>query len=466
MYGGLIGLIFLIARFASGKKRGRVSFREFRFFLPIIAYVAMSFAYTAHWTLGIAALCVLVVPWAFTRYVLLPLGLARVAWGVMWFSFMMWQKDRRGGQNFAAAYAYCRSRRANLPWLETQLRKTKRVGGGSIGAMALIAQLRGDDARARQLMKSVLTDLNERATPATVLRLASEWVAADAAERGDWSDVIHFTSGHSSRAGNFLRICARRFHTGAKPVHSFWLVTRWLIAPRRRHTRALLQRALAIKVPPRIADDAPTTSNSGRDALALHVEYMRDAAPRNVTPLARTWERALNDEDLRRRTLERAVRLDVDAAMHQQHFYDTVVLDLVAYVNDRGAKLRGELGELGRSVASRLREALLAELDDDRARLAARLADKRALASIDEWQEWLALQAKWERANELGIDTRRVAHSMLHAVVCKQGVWLFNERKEWALANAMFAWLLAEANAVNDAAEITLQTKNINASWS
>jgi hypothetical protein len=49
----------------------------------------------------------------------------------------------------------------------------------------------------------------------------------------------------------------------------------------------------------------------------------------------------------------------------------------------------------------------------------------------------------------------------VHPDLCKLAVWLWNLREEKALANAIFRWLLAEAETVGDARAVELETKNV-----
>ena len=60
-----------------------------------------------------------------------------------------------------------------------------------------------------------------------------------------------------------------------------------------------------------------------------------------------------------------------------------------------------------------------------------------------------------------GLEVRRVLWSRLHSDVCSYAVWLWNQRKERALANAIFRYLLREAEHLGDQDRIDLQKKNV-----
>lgn len=58
----------------------------------------------------------------------------------------------------------------------------------------------------------------------------------------------------------------------------------------------------------------------------------------------------------------------------------------------------------------------------------------------------------YERGFLGGPELGCLAFTKVHTDVCALAVWLFNDRKEKPIANAMFRFLLAEATAVGDAA--------------
>ena len=60
-----------------------------------------------------------------------------------------------------------------------------------------------------------------------------------------------------------------------------------------------------------------------------------------------------------------------------------------------------------------------------------------------------------------GLEARRLAYAACHHEVCELAVWLFNVREEKPVANAMFRWLLAEAEIVGDSASADVNRKNV-----
>ena len=83
------------------------------------------------------------------------------------------------------------------------------------------------------------------------------------------------------------------------------------------------------------------------------------------------------------------------------------------------------------------------------------------LAPIDELREWVALQELVERVARTGVDGRYVAYEAMQWVVCERAVRLWNSRGERRLANALFRWLLREAERVDDVRGIETQTANV-----
>jgi hypothetical protein len=121
-----------------------------------------------------------------------------------------------------------------------------------------------------------------------------------------------------------------------------------------------------------------------------------------------------------------------------------------------------DLGETINRANRLLRDELLAEIELVCDRLRRRVDERRDLPPADEWREWIALRAQYERAADLvGMELRRLAFTKVDSDVCHLAVWLFNVRRQKPIANAMFRWLLAEAEALGDERTAELQRKNV-----
>lgn len=446
----------------------------------------------------IATTSLVLFPWPIARAILIPLGQIRLTWALNRLSFWVWRGDVKGGAVVAASWAAIRQvdrGRALSPeqieWIERRLAASSsaevrwQLGGAGIVASGLLAEARGERARARQLLVSA-GELAEPTWPAQAIVVAWTWLCGEAIGRGAWREVecLARTAPLASRTSEFLGAVAARL-TGIAPLPGDTVLQwRWLLAPHRRATRPLLRRALAT---PAVARQPPPTeagSPEGDDsepgepelrapgqtlthALELHARALATTpaalSRRQVIALARAWDAALVDPSLGE-TLD--VRADALGA-HAQSAAELAALvrdDLLALIEDAGLEL-GPLGEhselLGRA-ARRLHGELLDGLEISIGALESRVDQTRELPALSEWQEFLAIREQYARAVSLGgLQLRRLAFSIVHGPLCSLAVWLWNERRERAIANAMFQWLLAEAVVVADSKAVELQEKNV-----
>ncbi|KIG13547.1 hypothetical protein DB30_07935 [Enhygromyxa salina] len=352
-----------------------------------------------------------------------------------------------------------------------------RLGGAGIVAAGLLAEARGDRNQARALLLSG-GELSEPTWPRHAISLAWGWLSAEAIDRGAWREVefLARTAPIESPMTKFLGAVAARL-TGIAPLpNDLQLRWRWFAAPRRFATHELLRRALAAPAAPRESQPrtrtpAPTLPE-GKPLLAamtLHAHTLgRDPAGLtrdDLGELARAWDRALADPDLERRLIERGTALGThESERHPDHLAEMVRDDLLGLVRAAGLEL-GQLGDdselLGRA-ARRLHGDLLDALEVATGALESRVQAKRELPPLDEWQSFLGLREQYAEAVALGgLPLRRLAFENLHAPACSLAVWLWNDRSERAIGNAIFNWLLAEAIVVDDAEAIRLQERNV-----
>ncbi|WP_437295515.1 hypothetical protein [Sorangium sp. So ce426] len=437
-------------------------------------------------------------PWLAARHVFIPLGLPRAAYGAARRSLFAWPADPRGGAALAAAWALCRARRpdpAAEAWIGDLLEGTgqrhgaKRGGdggaaaagteplrGAGVAAGAMLAAYRGDVEGARALFASVAS-LDERACPREARRVAAAWLAAEAAARGDWAEVIERAADGGDRATDLLGAAAARLLGGAAAPGAVELWLRWLAAPRRRATLPLVRRALAA------GDDAPRPEPEQPEpcaakvaegdlwsrAVLLHAALL--LRPRgqvsgdDLRRLGGAWDAALDDERAQAELRERAASLGASGAQAALGpLARAVEEDLAATLRAARVPL-AEWDDLGATIGRtrrRLRDELLSEVELACDALRRRVDERRELPALSEWCEWTALRAQYEAAAELvGAEFRRLAFPKLHADVCHAAVWLFNTRKERVIANAMFRWLLAEAEALGDSRLTALQRGNV-----
>jgi hypothetical protein len=188
--------------------------------------------------------------------------------------------------------------------------------------------------------------------------------------------------------------------------------------------------------------------------------------------VCRLWDAALNHPETHLQLAKRTFTLGLSGA-------DTTLQELRAQVVELiGARLResglpigqllgdGKPGEpatpIGAAAAHSVRTKLLEEIEQACDALHDRTVDKRALPLPDEWREWAAVRACYYRVCSLGgLAVRRLAWSPLHREACNWAVWLWNERKEKVLANAVFRFLLQEAEELQDESRLNLARKNV-----
>jgi hypothetical protein len=445
-----------------------------------IVYVLMCFGMMSEGAYilvpGLPVCAILFWPWSLTRRVLVPLGWARPAFRVTALSHIAWRRDTTGGAGVAAAWALLHHPSPNaelIEQFELRLRAKPAMRGGAVVAYGLLAAGRRDLDTARALLSSV-DGLHKSATPRIARKLAREWLMADAAERGDWRAVLALgrRAGPRTAISRLLTGVAARQLGEPYGVAPLRLVAWWLLSGRWPATWSLLQRGLHPAALAPAVDEAQMppldTSEPIRSALPLHAQFLRTAPgavrPAQLLALGQAWDAALSDglrERLRARSLSLAL-LPSEEPMAKLR--ETVIADLVTTVREAKLPLGkwADESELLGEVASRLREEILSAAEEMSRRLGQRVEAKRALPTIDEWREWLEVRRAYEQAVAVGgAGVRRLLFAQVHLDVSALAVWMFNKREEKPLANAMLAWLLAEAIAVDDADAIKLQTKNV-----
>lgn len=428
----------------------------------------------------LAVSLVLLMPWTTTRRVLVPLGLARPAYWLARLAGWTWKHDRGGGGLVAGAWALLHQRapsREVMDWLAQQRDRQPAFQASHALATGLMAAARGDLAGARALLESV-EEIGPRRTPRIAHALAREWLVADAAARGQWARVVSLarSARAATRTVRLLGKVGGRLdgnQAATSPAMSLWWS--WLVAPQRRHTLALVRRAARVPVAAAGPGAAPvhalTTSlqpDPHTDALATHVAVLcGQVGPSQAVALrylAHAWDRALTSPDTGRAILQRAAALGArNGARALVALTETVARDLadMARAYDLPIAAWSRDSHSLREAERLLREQLCAEIELAFDALRDRVAQNRGLSAMDEWREWLSLRALHRRAASLGgSDLRRLVFPHVHNVTCKMAVWLWNERREYFLANAMFHWLLQEAVAVGDAEAIELQRRN------
>jgi len=433
----------------------------------------------------------LALPWTTTRLVLIPFGLARTAYWLTRTAEVTFDGDLPGGAALAGAWALLRQREPDevtTGWLEDRLRPkaNQTLGGAGILATGLLLAARGDRDGARVIIRTVV-EIDARACPVAARRLAAAWLAADAASRGAWSEVAEIGVGTSSgRQAWLLSAVAQSLLSEPLAPGRLGLWVRWAIAPNRRATLSIVRRALDVldgayldveshEAAPAtaaiVADDAWSTALAHHAALLT--KPIASVEQGDLLTLGRAWDAILEDRAAERILVERALLIGADSSARTlARLREDVETDLTAVVlaRDVGLDARGDHGAADAPASSptidrvrrRVRDQLLAGVESASDALRRRIDDKREIPAVDEWREWTALRLAYEHGTRLaGQDFRRLAFYKIHPDATSLAVWLFNERHQRPLGNAIFKWLLGEATALDDARAIALQAKNV-----
>lgn len=266
-----------------------------------------------------------------------------------------------------------------------------RADAWSACARAIEAELQGDAARAELLATSF------DAPPRLVRRVAFEFLAVRAAERGDWDAVERYARLGRGRGVRLWRLLARaRRAPGVLPAR-LWLA--WLLAPERRRSLPYVRATLRPAAPHAVAV-APVAiiAGSGAAPWTAHLDLLRHASLGTaldgaaVVALLAQWNARLGPEAeavFRARAIELGV---TDGAEMWQRLRAGVVSELelllaAASVSATALDAHGTLGEiLGRRLRERLFVALQPFLQDE-----GREADELG-TPLEEWERWLQMR--------------------------------------------------------------------------
>ncbi|MFT3774098.1 MAG: hypothetical protein QM820_52705 [Minicystis sp.] len=276
--------------------------------------------------LPLVPIVLLTFPWPIAQLVLIPLGQARLAYWITYASDFFFHLDRRGGAAIAAAWALARQPKLDEPtadWLVARLAGEQPLRGAGVAATALLLSARGDQEGARALFATV-PEIDDCVCPPEAKRIASAWLASDAAERGEWQRVaeLGMTVWQGGRLGWLLAGIAQSLllEPSAPSKHGLWL--RWALAPHRDATRPLVERAVQAldgafidpeDEPPIAPAQPPEGADAIRTALSLHASVLarsHDAVrPEDVRAVGQAWDAALEDRATERLLYERALVL-------------------------------------------------------------------------------------------------------------------------------------------------------------
>jgi hypothetical protein len=438
--------------------------------------------FVAFWILGLWWIALplgalMVVPLLFpplVRHVLVPLGWTRIAYWVARLSRPGPDAPAYGACCAAWAFSFDPSPSSEV-WLAQRREARIPLGDAEVVVTALIAAGKGDAETCRQLLRSIAMLVEDHAP---VREIAGEWLATDAAERGAWREL--FDTADSNRwpatpLTFLLEGIAARYVGAPGAPGKGELAARWLLAPHRRATRALIDTPYSEQ--PATVTETETDSSAGPSselveaplplprAVATHLAFgNHDPTAARLAMTVRAWDSALADGMTHSWLARRALELDaplgaVDRALRE---VAGAVTEELARAADR-ARLGAppSHGPVGDALARKLRHGRLDALETGFARWAQRRHDGAARAAIDEWREFIALQTAYTDAVTAGgLELRRLAFPHAFSTGSNMAAWLWNTRHEYALSHAISKWLLSEALAVGDTEAIELGHRN------
>lgn len=424
---------------------------------------ALAFGFTAAY---------LLFPAFIARSVLARLGFIRLAYFTAWLSRVEWRRDKPGGPALIAAWGLAQQERpwpSSIAWLERKLSSTKwALQGSGVVAFGLLEAAKGRLEPARDWLDSVLM-FDPRVAPPQVRAVAAEWLATDAAARGDWKRVKAISENPKwpgSRTLTLLGALAGRMQGEPLPTNAgLWLW--WLLAPRRLWSWGFLRKATARKGQPAMPEAALPTPPEALDPMAratfltLALKLQPSPAASAVVAVARAWEAALGQE-VRDKLFIRATLVgggEPDAAVEEVR--RLVEAALGPLLPEKLDGLRGDLPSILEAAAQTRKDELLAQLEARMNQMDARKVGNKELPQLEEWREVLGLRALYQQACASGSEG---AHSLAHSIIRDKfvnfGVWLYNVRVEKPVANAIFRMLEAEAVALGDTDAEKLNKKN------
>lgn len=422
-----------------------------------------------------AAFVIGVVPWTWVKLFVIPLGKPRLAYFLARPPDYRFLRDGTGRQVLAAAWALLYARGGATPeqieWVEQKLAEPRELRPTELLARAFVAAAKGDWTSAKLLAHGVKA-FNPRVRPPVVWFTALTFLTARAAEEGDWAAVSNMGDNGPLWAPSLwlLRDAGGRMLGKKVKGASVWL--HWAFGSRRLRTLPFARATSKLSVPERSQPVAPaSTGDAPERRMAESVVALRRTAdaitPEGLVSLAGACEAALTQPDAVAQFLQRAAALgatSADAALGTlRNAARLEVSALAAEGQVRLSALEQANGLIAAASWDERNRAFEALQDALRA-LEPKSNDPAKVAFIHlEWQEWMRFLERYRAVAELGPSAQQSAFLECHDTVCNYGAVLFNKLDERPFANAIFRFLLAEAELAGHQRAIELQQRNVKA---
>lgn len=352
------------------------------------------------------------------------------------------------GCYYAARALLRRPDPAARTWIETELSRTKHLGGAGVVALGLCAWLRGDAPRGTQLLE--LADEMPRVFVGRhARRVARDLLVADAAARGDWEAVIERGTARWPLRWSYCVARAAQRITGAPGApHRATLLALFVLAPRRWTTWPLIRRALSIDP----TDAAlPPTPPSPTLPVALGRLWSVSSSP------------VIDGIELRRAVVDVQATLerDEDSAVTLERFEAELVERICGLLETRPVRdiehdPEGD-GILDRAL-DQFSARRFAELEARAKDYADRTTPERSLDPATEWLAWAEFRRLGDELCQLDPSLDETLFDAIFIPVCNFAVQEQNDLKRRAFAWSVYAWLNRHAT---DPENQTLLTSNV-----
>lgn len=402
------------------------------------------------------------IPDLWIEGVLVPIGAARLsAWLERTLAPPSAYHERDGaGLLVAARAAARRPSTARLAYARRAIARAPQIGSRGAAAHALLLAVEGhlDDARA---LFQLVTDVHFR-EPGTA-RFARDWLAVDAASRGDRRAIARVAR---ERAGRLARLLAALASLEAPAAWSARarLCVRWAFTPYRRQTWPLVRRTLAGAT--WTAPHEPMLSDA---ALEAHRRLLgrgpHEVRLRDVRAAVEAIETLSTSAELGARLATRALALGAttDVERLRSDWCRALTADVADVVAPTDLSLEHlESSPTKEQLLDAVRERRRAALEGLAADVRARTTDRRDLPAVEEWLAWSRIARALRRALRSASDAElAVLHRIVYPGVTNWAVRLCNVRGLRWLASHVFATSATLAERVHDVAAASQLRSNV-----
>lgn len=395
-----------------------------------------------------------VIPTAFARYVLVPVGIPYL--NIIFLRFVHFGMGQQVGV-FYEIWARSRSgwglSAPSLIMLEREVRASMAfpyehdgsVRGAAIAALGLLEAHQGNDESARALLRFAM-ELSWKESSLGTRVYSQGWLLADAWARDDYREVMRLSRRGPVTAQRFFfrSLVQRKLGTGGRMTDFVCRICPYFcanpLAARRLERAVRTSRPLAL--PERIAGDFAHVQRVTLEALRGKPWQLRRA---QVIDLALAWEVTLESGELRDEACS------MIGASHLDHTIELAMRSFVSQLEERfvqWCKACTDLDEpieIRANLVRRAIELIEQDLVERIEVIAEALPLNKSSADREmttRWRDWATLCSSLEELERLDPTRAEVVTEDVRLPITNHAVWLFNEHHAHFLAGKLFEWLL------------------------